>query len=316
MKMSTPRPRATPDLQEDVHTQAKSHTGLSRRRPHSGEEPHFISPADADTGHGPHRSGDDQKKKKKTSWLCWFLFRAVAVVSRLVFCVAPVLSPFCGVRGPACVASWLSVVLPFSFRAPTQELAFPVLFRYPLPVCLTPLVCSIDVAYIFIGSFSLSSCSHDLLSRCSPHSSGALLRYPSPRSHLWDFRQQGADMDGLVAELFCKLRRQDVVAHYVSRNAFSSGQEPHDRRMILHPHDFRMFRHPHIYRYPGIHRSQGPHSRRMTHHPHDFRMFCHPRSVRVFSPCARAKGRTARVQQLSVLHRTRNSCCEYRSLLG
>ena len=84
--------KATPDHHEDVHTQAKSHTGLSRRRPHSGEEPHFSSPAEADTGHGPHRSGDDQKKKKKTSWLCWFLFRAVAVVSRLVFCVAPVLS--------------------------------------------------------------------------------------------------------------------------------------------------------------------------------------------------------------------------------
>ena len=42
--------------------------------------------------------------------------------------------------------------------------------------------------------------------------------------------------------------RQDVVAHCVSRNAYSSGQGPHDRRMILHPHDFRMFRHPHIYR--------------------------------------------------------------------
>ena len=60
-KMFTPRPRATPDHQEDVHTQAKSHTGLSRRRPHTGEEPHFTSPAEADTGHGPHRSGDDPK---------------------------------------------------------------------------------------------------------------------------------------------------------------------------------------------------------------------------------------------------------------
>ena len=157
-RMSTPRPRATQGCPEDAHTPAKSHTLL-----------HLLKQTRA-MGH----TGRATTKKKKSTWLCWFLFRAVAVVSRLAFCVAPALSPFCGVRGPACVASWLSVDLPFSFRAPTQELAFPVLFRYPLPVCLKPLVCSMDVEYIFIGSFSLSCCSQDLLSRCSPHSGGAL----------------------------------------------------------------------------------------------------------------------------------------------
>ena len=126
MKMSTPRPRATPDHQEDVHTQAKSHTGLSRRRPHSSEEPHFTSPAEADTGHGPHRSGDDQKKKK-TTWLCWFLFRAVAVVSRLVFCVGfvAVLCPRC------CVLAFCGSTL--FFQGANPRTGFPSSFQVSPP---------------------------------------------------------------------------------------------------------------------------------------------------------------------------------------
>ena len=144
MKMSTPRfPRATPDHQEDVHTQAKSHTGLSRRRPHSGEEPHFTSPAEADTGHGPHRHGRRPKEKKNDPGFAWFLFRAVAVVSRLVFCVAPVLSPFCGVRGPrlCCVLAFCGSTLffqganprtglPSSFQVSPPSLPYAVGMQY------------------------------------------------------------------------------------------------------------------------------------------------------------------------------------------
>ena len=212
MKMSTPRPRATPDHQEDVHTQAKSHTGLSRRRPHSGEEPHFTSPAEADTGHGPHRSSDDKKKQKNDlallvsfpcccgrfsfGVLCCPCFVAVLWRPRSRLCCV---LAFCGSTLFFQGAN-PRTGLPSSFQVSPPSLPYAVGMQYGRGVYIYWVL----LALMLFSRFTLEVQPAFRWSAVLSY----LRRHPSPRSHFWDFRQEGADMDGLVAELCCKLRNR------------------------------------------------------------------------------------------------------------
>ena len=132
-----------------------------------------FSSADANTGQGPHSTGDDLKTgHANISEDPWWVAGKLSALTWFRSCR---LGSGCPSVGLSCfVFCPVTGVCLFLLGRQPKNWPFPVLFRYPLPVCLTPLVCSMDVAYIFIGSFSLSCCSQDLLSRCSPHSSGAL----------------------------------------------------------------------------------------------------------------------------------------------
>ena len=204
MKMSSPRPRATPDHQEDVHTQAKSHT-----RPHTGEEPHFTSPAEADTGHGPHRSGDDQKTDLALlvsvpcccgclsfGVLCCPCFVAVLWRPRSRLCCV---LAFCGSTLFFQGAN-PRTGLPSSFQVSPPSLPYAVSMQYGRGVYIYWVL----LALMLFSRFTLEVQPTFRWSTVLSY----LLRHPSPRSHLWDLRQQGTDMDGLVAELCCKLRNR------------------------------------------------------------------------------------------------------------
>ena len=244
MKMSTPRPRATPDHQEDVHTQAKSHTGLSRRRPHTGEEPHFTSPAEADTGHGPHRSGDDQKTDLALlvsfpcccgcfsfGVLCCPCFVAVLWRPRSRLCCV---LAFCG-STLFFEGANPRTGLPSSFQVFPPSLLYAVGMQYGRGIFIYWVL----LALMLFSRFTLDVQPTFLWSAVLSY----LLRHPSPRSHFWDFRQQGADMDGLVAELLqvtqsCVARRN--LSFIIERETTllrCTSQAPHEPGRVALPRE-------------------------------------------------------------------------------